>query len=155
VTLYVGFDELVNPLHGQPGDGTIIHSGDNTTGRGEGDDETITLKLDQIPAEFHRIVFQVSAFKEKNAKLGDQGFQGANNVLITVYDGEGSSKTREFCIRPSLLGTENCVIVAVLDRVKDDSGRPTTTWQMKKSKTRVNVRHGDIRDLILKAANAN
>lgn len=157
VTLCIGFDEgsLTNPLHGQPGDGSIVHSGDNTTGEGEGDDEVITAHLDKIPAEFHRIVFQVSAFKEKNAKLGDKGFQGANNVLITVYDGTGPSASRQFCIRPSLLGTENSVIVAVLDRVKDSMGRPTTTWEMRKRKVRVNVKHGDLSDLIRKAAAAD
>lgn len=155
VTLCIGFDELTNPLHGQPGDGSLVHSGDNTTGRGEGDDESITLKLDQIPAEFHRIVLQVSAFKEKNKALGDQGFQGANNVLMTVYDGSGPSATREFCIRPSLLGRENCVIVAVLDRVKDGDGQATTQWKLRKQKARVSVKHGSVTDLISKAKAAS
>lgn len=159
VVLCIGFEDegLTNPLHGQPGDGTIVHSGDNTTGQGEGDDETITLQLDKIPAEFHRIVLQASAFKEKNKRLGDKGFQGSNNVLVTIYDGTGPSAVKQFCIRPSLLGTENCVIVAVLDRVMDTSTgtpRATTQWEMRKSNTRVNVKHGDISDLIRKAAAA-
>lgn len=151
VTLCIGLDQgLMNPLHGQPGDGSVTHSGDNTTGDGDGDDETLTLHLDKIPAEFHRIVLQVSAFKSKNKTLSDQGFQGANNVLFTVYDGTGSSAQRQFCIRPSLLGRENCAIVAVLDRVG-----ATTDWTLSKRKTRVSVRHGDISDLIRKATAAS
>jgi stress response protein SCP2 len=151
VTLCIGFTpELMNPLHGQPGDGSVLHSGDNETGDGEGDDETVTLHLDKIPAEFHRIVVQVSAFKEKNKKLGDKGFQGANNVLFTVYDGAGAGADKQFCIRPSLVGTENCVIVAVLDRVGN-----TVNWNLSKRKVRVNVKHGDLTDLIRKAAAAN
>lgn len=151
VTLCIGFDEnVMNPLHGQPGDGSVRHSGDNTTGAGEGDDETITLQLDKIPGEFHRIVLQVSAFKDKNKKLGDKGFQGANNVLITVYDGSGPSAERSFCIRPSLVGTENCVLVAVLDRINN-----TTSWELRKKKVRVNVKHGSLTDLIQKADAVN
>lgn len=148
VVLCAGWDTLVNPLHGQPGDGSVVHSGDNQTGEGEGDDETVTFHLDRIPVEFHRIVVMVAAFKEKNKALGDQGFQGANNVLTSVYDGVAApGKTPEFCIRPSLLGRENCVIAASLERVGN-----TTQWQMQKKNTRVNVKHGDQMDLIRQAA---
>jgi stress response protein SCP2 len=151
VVLCAGWDSLVNPLHGQPGDGSVTHSGDNQTGEGEGDDETVTFHLDKIPGEFHRIVIMVAAFKDKNKKLGDQGFQGANNVLTSVYDGTGGPGAKpEFCIRPSLLGTENCVIVTVLDRVGN-----TTQWTMEKKNTRVRVKHGDQMDLIRQAAAVN
>lgn len=156
VTLCAGFDDnLMNPLHGRPGDKSILHSGDNLTGEGEGDDETITLDLAQIPAEFHKIVIQVSAFKASNKAKGDQGFQGANNVLFTVYDGTGPGANPAFCVRPSLVGTENSVIVAVLNRVMDASNRPTRHWKLEKRKIRVNVKHGDQMDLIRKAAAAN
>src|SRR5690606_14274899 len=151
VVLCVGFTpELMNPLHDQPGDHSIEHTGDNEPGEGSGDDEAITIHLDKIPAEFHRIVVEVAAFKDKNKKLGDAGFQGANNVLFTVYDGAGAGAEKQFCIRPSLLGTENCVIVTTLDRVGN-----TTTWEMRKRKIRVNVKHGDLTDLIRKAAAVN
>jgi len=36
-------------------DGSITHSGDNRTGAGEGDDETVTVELDKVPAEIERI----------------------------------------------------------------------------------------------------
>jgi len=151
VTLCAGFDDnLMNPLHGRPGSGSIQHSGDNTTGEGEGDDETITLKLDEIPAEFHKIVVMVAAFKASNKAKGDQGFQGANNVLFTVYDGSGTAAQPAFCVRPSLVGKENCVIVAVLNRVGN-----TVQWTLERRKARVNVKHGDQMDLIGKAVAAN
>lgn len=151
VTLCAGFDDnLMNPLHGRPGDRSILHSGDNTTGEGEGDDETITLDLAKIPVEFHKIVVMVAAFKSSNKAKGDAGFQGANNVLFTVYDGGGPTATPAFCVRPSLVGTENCVIVAVLNRVGN-----TVQWKLEKRKVRVNVKHGNQMDLIQKAAAAN
>ena len=48
----------------------------------------------------------------------------------------------------SLVGTENCVIVCILTRVKDGQGRPTTTFELRKRKIRVNVEHGNVMKLI-------
>lgn len=153
VMLCAGWDPgLMDPMHGQPGAGSVVHSGDNTNGDGEGDDETITLHLDKIPGEITRIVVQVAAFKGKNK--ADKGFQGANNVLFSVYDGAGASARREFCLRPSLIGRENCVFVAVLDRVMTADGRATINWKLAKGEGRVNVKHGDQEALIRAAANA-
>ncbi|MFC0133732.1 chemical-damaging agent resistance protein C [Massilia eurypsychrophila] len=36
-------------------DGAVVHSGDNTTGAGEGDDETITVDLSQVAADVDKI----------------------------------------------------------------------------------------------------
>lgn len=41
-------------------DGSIEHTGDNRTGEGEGDDETIKIQLDKIPAEIAKLVFVVT-----------------------------------------------------------------------------------------------
>lgn len=149
--LCVGWDEnYKNPLHGQPGDGSLIHTGDAVTGEEaqDGDDEALIVDLSKIPAEFEAIVFQVAAFKKKNKAMRDVGFQGAANVMFTVYDGRPEQKDKQFCIRPSLVGTENCVIVCTLTRVKDAHGRATTTWELRKKKTRVNVEHGNVAALI-------
>ena len=32
-------------------DGSVLHSGDNRTGAGEGDDETVTIDLSKVPAD--------------------------------------------------------------------------------------------------------
>ena len=37
-------------------DKTIIHSGDNLTGEGDGDDEQIILKLNSIPEKYQKII---------------------------------------------------------------------------------------------------
>ncbi|GLF98647.1 TerD family protein [Streptomyces yaizuensis] len=42
--------------------GAIKHSGDNLTGEGAGDDETITVDLGRIPAEATGLVFTVNSF---------------------------------------------------------------------------------------------
>lgn len=46
-------------------DGSVVHSGDNRTGEGEGDDESITVELDKVPANVEKIA-----------------------VCVTIHDGE-------------------------------------------------------------------
>jgi stress response protein SCP2 len=43
--------------------GAIEHSGDNLTGDGAGDDETITVALNALPADVQAIVFVVNSFQ--------------------------------------------------------------------------------------------
>ena len=124
--------------------GSVLHSGDNQTGKGEGDDETIDIDLGSVDSEVDKIVVMVAAFKESNARVGDQGFQGAENVEFTVYDLDSGRPEKAFRIRPSLMGRENCVIVATLKRAGYG-------WEMRKANAKVHVKHGD-RDALLRAA---
>jgi tellurium resistance protein TerZ len=44
-------------------DGSVVHLGDNQTGRGEGDDEVITVDLGRVYARVDTIVFVVSSYQ--------------------------------------------------------------------------------------------
>lgn len=46
----------------QTRDGAVVHLGDNLTGRGEGDDEVITVDLDRVYRQVDTIVFMVSSY---------------------------------------------------------------------------------------------
>jgi len=46
----------------QSNDGSIVHTGDNRTGAGEGDDEQIIVDLQQLPAAVTTLVFTVNSF---------------------------------------------------------------------------------------------
>lgn len=134
-------------------DGSILHSGDNTTGKGEGDDEVIDLHLDKVKANIGSIILVVAAFKESNLKAaqafddGQSGFGGVENVSFNVYD--GTKTDPEFEIMPSLLGAENVCLVATLTRVGS-----STDWNMKKLNTMVRVPHGNKQQLLMAAKNA-
>ncbi|MBP6395780.1 MAG: TerD family protein, partial [Giesbergeria sp.] len=41
-------------------DGSVVHSGDNRTGEGEGDDESVTVELDKVPADVEKIAVCVT-----------------------------------------------------------------------------------------------
>jgi stress response protein SCP2 len=47
----------------QTRDGSVVHLGDNQTGRGEGDDEAITVDLTKVYAKVDTIVFMVSSYQ--------------------------------------------------------------------------------------------
>jgi tellurium resistance protein TerZ len=47
-------------------DGSVQHTGDNVTGEGEGDDESIRVHLDGVPAAVQTIVFTVNSFTGQN-----------------------------------------------------------------------------------------
>ena len=44
-------------------DGSVVHLGDNLTGRGDGDDEAITVDLTKVYAKVDTIVFLVSSYQ--------------------------------------------------------------------------------------------
>ena len=44
-------------------DGSIVHTGDNRTGAGDGDDEQIIVELQNVPAQVQTLVFTVNSFQ--------------------------------------------------------------------------------------------
>lgn len=68
--------------------GSVRHSGDNLTGKGEGDDEKIWVNLQQIPANVQSVVFTINSFQGQN-------FHDVENCFARLVD-EDSKK--ELCI---------------------------------------------------------
>ena len=64
-------------------DGSVRHSGDNTTGEGAGDDEVISIKLSQVNPSVSKIVFVVTINEAKQRNLN---FSGVSNAYIRVVD---------------------------------------------------------------------
>lgn len=44
-------------------DGSVVHSGDNLTGAGDGDDEMINVDLTRLPSNVNHLVFVISSFR--------------------------------------------------------------------------------------------
>ncbi len=70
----------------------IFLSGDNRTGAGEGDDERITISLDSINSNIHKIVFVVTIH---NAQAKRQTFGMVNNSYVRLLDADNNEK--ELC----------------------------------------------------------
>ena len=70
---FVFFNNLKSP------DGSVEHTGDNLTGEGEGDDETINVELPLVPQPVEKIVFTVSIY---DAESRGQSFGQVTNAYI-------------------------------------------------------------------------
>lgn len=63
--------------------GSVVHSGDNLTGDGDGDDEVITINLSAVPAQFNKLVFVVNIYE---AQSRQQHFGMIRNAYIRVLE---------------------------------------------------------------------
>ncbi|GAA4881408.1 TerD family protein [Kitasatospora terrestris] len=125
-----GLDSL-DPM----GNGSLVHSGDNQTGHGDGDDETVTVTLAQIPAHITSIVFIAAAYKKRSA------FQNARNISFKVYDATGGSSQQVADIWPSMLTDDNGCAVAKAVRVG-------TGWKLQVINETGKIKQGDEKDLM-------
>ncbi|MFI7007459.1 TerD family protein [Streptomyces sp. NPDC050145] len=120
-----GLDSL-DPM----GNGSLVHSGDNQTGRGEGDDETVTVEFSRVPQQITSIVFVAAAYKKGSA------FNKARNISFKVYDATGGSTQQVADIWPSLLTSDNGCAVAKAIRVG-------ANWKLEVINTTGKIKQGD------------
>jgi tellurium resistance protein TerZ len=76
-------------------DGSVQHTGDNRTGAGEGDDESIRVDLSRIPGEVATLVFTVNSFTGQDFSQIENAFcrlvdESKNDAEIARYDLTGS-----------------------------------------------------------------
>lgn len=77
-----------NQYHGS---GHIWLTGDNRTGAGDGDDEQIIVKLNDLSQQYHKVVFVVQIYKAVENK---QHFGQVNNAFIRAIDATGKEMVR-------------------------------------------------------------
>ena len=71
--------------------GAIVHTGDNLTGEGEGDDDQILVDLTAVPADYDKLVFVVNIYDCESRK---QDFGMIANAFIRICD---ERTGEEFC----------------------------------------------------------
>lgn len=88
-------------------DGSIVHSGDNLTGAGDGDDEVINVDLSSIPNNVHTIVFTINSYR-------GQTFDQVKNCFARLVD---TSDNKEVCVyKLSEKGSHTGMIMAKVYR---------------------------------------
>lgn len=88
-------------------DGSVVHTGDNRTGDGDGDDEQIIVDLDKVPANVKSLVFTVNSFT-------GQTFDSVENAYCRLVD--SSSKTEVARYTLSAQGSHTAQIMAKVYR---------------------------------------
>ncbi|ABC21695.1 TerD family protein [Rhodospirillum rubrum] len=73
-------------------DGSVVHQGDNQSGAGEGDDETVAIDLTKVPADVQKVAFSVTIHEADARK---QNFGQVTNAFIRVVNqADGKEITR-------------------------------------------------------------
>lgn len=103
---FVFFNNLSSP------DGSIVHTGDNLTGEGEGDDEIINVNLAGVPPEVDSIVFPVSIY---DADARSQSFGQVRNAYIRVVDASNGTELARYDLSEDA-STETAMVFGELYR---------------------------------------
>jgi tellurium resistance protein TerD len=74
---FIFYNNLTSP------DGAVVHQGDNRTGEGHGDDETIFVALNKIDQAIEELVVVVTIHE---AQVRKQNFGQVGNSFIRLYD---------------------------------------------------------------------
>lgn len=88
-------------------DGSILHTGDNRTGAGEGDDEQIIVDLSQVPASAKSLVFTVNSFTGQN-------FSQVENAYCRLLNAADGREVARFNL--SVQGSHTAQIMAKVYR---------------------------------------
>lgn len=72
-------------------DGSIRHLGDNLTGEGEGDDETITVDLSRIPGQITSVLFIVTSYRGHT-------FDQLSNAFCRLIDATSESELARYTL---------------------------------------------------------
>ena len=77
----------------QSQDGSVIHTGDNRTGEGEGDDEQIKIDLAKVPSDVSRIAITVTIH---DAEVRRQNFGQIANAFVRLVNEDTDVETLRF-----------------------------------------------------------
>lgn len=111
------FDEQGRPLDTvwfrqlKSKDGSVVHTGDNRTGDGDGDDEQIVVDLTRVPSNVKSLVFTVNSFTGQN-------FSQIENATCRIVNASNNQEVARFNL--STLGSHNAQIMAKLYRHNDE-----------------------------------
>jgi len=100
---FVFYNNLEHPS------GSVIHTGDNRTGEGEGDDESILIDFSKVPAGIQKIGITVTI---RDAVNRSQNFGQVSNAFVRIVNEETGVEilrydlTEEFSIETALVFCE-------------------------------------------------
>ncbi len=94
----------------------VYSSGDNRTGGGDGDDESIKIDLTKVPEDVQRVVFAVTINEAETRK---QNFGMVTNAFIRVINDAGGKELTRFDLGEDF-STETAVVFGELYRHNAD-----------------------------------
>lgn len=96
----------------QSGCGSVVHTGDNITGEGDGDDEQIIVQLDRVPASVERILVVVNIYECDSRR---QDFGMIESAFIRILNPVNDKELIRFNLTDNYAG-KTALIVGELYR---------------------------------------
>ena len=93
-------------------DGSVVHTGDNKTGDGAGDDEAIKVDLSKVPADIQKVIVAVTIHDGENRK---QNFGMVSNAYVRVVNQDGDKEIARYDLSEDA-STETAMIFGELYR---------------------------------------
>ncbi|MDZ5607204.1 TerD family protein [Bacillus pseudomycoides] len=84
---FIFYNNLQSPC------GSVLHTGDNRTGEGEGDDEQLVVNLTKVPADVHKIAITVTIY---DAEGRNQNFGQVANAFARLANEETNEEVLRF-----------------------------------------------------------
>jgi stress response protein SCP2 len=88
-------------------DGSIIHSGDNLTGDGDGDDEQVSIELNRVPSQVEKLVFVVNIYDAVKRK---QHFGMIRNAFIRVVNPSNNQELIKYNLTDDYSGKTSLIV---------------------------------------------
>lgn len=93
-------------------EGSVKHTGDNRTGEGDGDDESLKINLDLVPADVSKIVFVVTIHDAANR---GQNFGQVSGAFIRLVNEDSQNEVTRYDLSEDA-STETAMLFAELYR---------------------------------------
>lgn len=97
-------------------DGSVEHSGDNLTGEGAGDDESITVNVSALPPEVDKVAVIASIYE---ADSRGQSFGQVRNAYVRVVDAANGSEVARYDLTEDAAG-ETAMLFGEVYRNNDE-----------------------------------
>lgn len=91
---------------------SVIHTGDNRTGEGDGDDESLIVNLPKVPTDVDKIIFVVTIHDADNRR---QNFGQVGGAFIRIVNQAGGQELVRFDLAEDA-ATETAMVFAELYR---------------------------------------
>jgi tellurium resistance protein TerD len=92
--------------------GSVVHSGDNRTGAGEGDDEMVRVDLSRVPSDVARLIFGVTIHEAETRR---QNFGMVSNAFIRVVNEDSGKEIARYDLSEDV-STETAVVFGEIYR---------------------------------------
>ena len=96
--------------------GAIHHTGDNRTGAGDGDDESIHVFLDKVPTDIQKLIICVSIYEAETKK---QNFGQVLNAFVRLVNKENNEEVTRYDLSENA-STETAMIFGEIYRYEGE-----------------------------------